>query len=60
MSVYGVFMYHSMARAQVMDGGDGLQIWRVAGITTIKQSRTAKRGWSSIIDFGREAKNPSS
>jgi hypothetical protein len=36
---------HSMARPQVADGGDGLQIWRVAAnILLNKQSRTADKG----------------
>jgi hypothetical protein len=39
--------YHNMARSQVADGGDGLQIWRVAANILNKQSRTADKGWSS-------------
>jgi hypothetical protein len=35
-----------MARPQVADGGDGLQIWRVAAIILNKQLRTADMGWS--------------
>jgi hypothetical protein len=38
-----------MARPQVVDGGDGLQIWRVAANVLNKQSRTADRGWSSSL-----------
>jgi hypothetical protein len=34
-----------MARPQVADGGDALQIWRVAVNILNKQSRTADRGW---------------
>jgi hypothetical protein len=33
-----------MARPQVANGGDGLQIWRVAANILNKQSRTADRG----------------
>jgi hypothetical protein len=35
--------HHGMARPQVADGGDGLQIWRVAVTIFNKQSRTADR-----------------
>jgi hypothetical protein len=34
-----------MARPQVADGEDGLQIWRVAANILNKQSRTADKGW---------------
>jgi hypothetical protein len=34
----------SMTRPQAADGGDGLQIWRVAASMLNKQSRTAYRG----------------
>jgi hypothetical protein len=33
-----------IARRQVADGGDGLQIWRVAANVLNKQSRTADTG----------------
>jgi hypothetical protein len=33
-----------MARPQVADGGDGLQIWKVAANISNKQLRTATRG----------------
>jgi hypothetical protein len=36
--------HHGMARPQVAGGGDGLQIWRVAGNILNKQSRTADKG----------------
>jgi hypothetical protein len=36
-----------MARPQVADGEDGLQIWRVAANILNKQSRTADKGWYS-------------
>jgi hypothetical protein len=47
-----------MALAQVADGGDGLQIWRVAANILNKQSRTADRGWPSSLGVGRGANNP--
>jgi hypothetical protein len=42
---------------QVADGGDGLQIWRVAANILNKQSRTADKGWSSSLGVGRGANN---
>jgi hypothetical protein len=44
--------HHGMARLQIADGGDGLQIWRVAINISNKQSRTADRGWPSILGGG--------
>jgi hypothetical protein len=41
-----------MARPQVADGGDGLQIWRVAANILNKQSRTADSRWSSSLEMG--------
>jgi hypothetical protein len=52
--------HHSMARPQVADGGDGLQIWRVAANILNKQSWTADKGWSSSLGVGRGANNSSS
>jgi hypothetical protein len=51
--------HHGMARPQVADGGDGLQIWRLAANILNKQSRTADKGWSSSLGVGRGAKNSS-
>jgi hypothetical protein len=51
--------HHSMASPQVADGGDGHQIWRVAANILNKQSRTADKGWSSILGVGRGANNSS-
>jgi hypothetical protein len=45
------------ARPQVADGGDGLQIWRVAANILNKQSYTVDKGWSSIFGVGRAANN---
>jgi hypothetical protein len=50
--------HHGTARPQVADGGDGLQIWRVAANILNKQSRTADRGRSSSLGVGRRANNP--
>jgi len=42
-----------MARPQDADGGDGLQIWRVAANMLNKQSRTAENGClASRLDEG--------
>jgi hypothetical protein len=49
-----------MARPQVADGGNGLQIWRVAANILNKQSRTADKEWSSSLGFRRGANNSSS
>jgi len=38
-----VHFHHGMARPQVADGRDGLQIWRVAINILNKQSRTANK-----------------
>jgi outer membrane scaffolding protein for murein synthesis (MipA/OmpV family) len=41
-----------MARPQVADGGDGLQIWRAAANILNKQSQRADNGWSSSLGAG--------
>jgi hypothetical protein len=41
-----------MAHPQVADGGDGLQIWRVAANIMNKKSRKADKGWSSTLEVG--------
>jgi hypothetical protein len=51
-------MYTGMARHQVADGADGMQIWRVAVNILNKQSRTAERGWSSSLWLGTGADSP--
>jgi hypothetical protein len=53
-----VTCHHSMARPQVADGDEGLQIWRVAANILNKQSRTADRGWPSSLGVGHRANNP--
>jgi hypothetical protein len=46
-----------MARPQVADGEDGLQIWRVAANVLNKQSRTVDKGWSSNLGVERGTNN---
>jgi len=46
-----------MARPQVEDGGDGLQIRRVAANIINKPSRTAEKEWSSSFGVRRAANN---
>jgi hypothetical protein len=41
--------HHGMARPQVADGGDALQLWMVVANILNKQSRTADKGWSSSL-----------
>jgi hypothetical protein len=41
--------HHGMVRPQVVDGGDGLQIWRAAVNILNKQSRTADKLWASSV-----------
>jgi hypothetical protein len=52
-----VLRHHNMARRQVTDGGDGLQMWRVAANILNKQSRTADKRWSSSLGVGHGANN---
>jgi hypothetical protein len=42
-----------MARPQVTDVGDGLQIWKLAANILNKQSQTSDKGWSSSLGVGR-------
>jgi hypothetical protein len=48
-----------MAHSQVVDGGEGLQIWGVAVNILNKQLQTADKGWSSSLRVELGAKNPS-
>jgi hypothetical protein len=50
--------HHGKARPQVADGGDSLQIWRVAANILNKQSRIADRGGTPAWGLGGGAKNP--
>jgi hypothetical protein len=47
--VLSVHCHHGMARPRVADGGDHLQIWRVAANILNKQSRTADSVWPSSL-----------
>jgi hypothetical protein len=49
--------HHGMARPQVADGGEGLQIWRAAANILNKHSRTAGKRWPSSLGVGRGANN---
>jgi len=51
--------HHGMGRPYVTNGEDGFQIWKVAVNILNKQSRTADKGWSSILGLGRGANNSS-
>jgi hypothetical protein len=51
--------HHGMARPQVADREDTLQIWRVATNILNKQSRTADKGWPSTLGVGRGANDSS-
>jgi hypothetical protein len=51
--------YHSMACPQVVDGRNGLQIWRVAANVLNKQLQTAYKEWSSSLGVGYEANSSS-
>jgi hypothetical protein len=48
-----------MARPRVVDGGIGLQMWRVYANILDKQSRTADKGWFFDLDVDLGANNPS-
>jgi hypothetical protein len=50
--------HHGVARPQVADRGDGLQIWRVAANILNKQWWTANRGWPCSLGDGQGANNP--
>jgi len=41
---YNAIQHHSMACLQVVDGGDGFQIWRAAANILNKQSQTDDKG----------------
>jgi hypothetical protein len=45
--------HHNMAHPRVADGGDGLQIWKVAAYILNKQLRTADRGGPPAWALGR-------
>jgi hypothetical protein len=49
--------HHGKARPQVADGGDALQVWRVAANILNKLSQTVDNEWSSSFRVGRGANN---
>jgi hypothetical protein len=49
--------HHGMALPKVADGGDSLQIWKVATNIFNNKSRTTDKGWSSSLRVGRGANN---
>jgi hypothetical protein len=51
--------HRGMARPQVADGGDALQVSRIAVNVLNKQLRTADKGWSCSLGVGRGANNSS-
>jgi hypothetical protein len=55
----GVPCHHGNVHPQVEDGGDGVQIWRVAVNILNKQLQTAYLGWSSSLGVWRGANNSS-
>jgi len=57
--MFCVSCLHTIALPRVTDGGDGLQIRRIAVNILNKQSQTADKGLSSSLGVGRGAKNPS-
>jgi hypothetical protein len=57
--IVGVPSHHGIACPQVVDGEDGLQIWRVAANILNKQSRTADKGWSFSLGVGSGVNNSS-
>jgi len=48
-----------MVHPCVVDGGDSLQIWRVAADILSKKSQTANKGCSSSLGVGWGANNSS-
>jgi len=51
--------HHDMARLRVADGGDGLQIRRVAENILNNQSQTTDKWWSSVLVVEQGANNSS-
>jgi hypothetical protein len=54
-----VHCYHGMARPQVADGGDALQVWKETANILNMKSRTADKWWSSILVVERGTNNSS-
>jgi hypothetical protein len=55
-SYVGPFHYGTEC-PNVADGGDGLQVWRIAANILNNQSWTANKGWSSRLGVERGANN---
>jgi hypothetical protein len=51
--------HHSKAHPQVADGGDALQLWKVAANILNKQLQAADKGWSSSWGVRHAANNSS-
>jgi hypothetical protein len=50
--------HHGMARPQVVDGGDGLQIWKAAANILNKQSQAADKSSSLGAEGGANNSPP--
>lgn len=55
----GAPSHHGMVHPRIADGGDTLQVWRVAANVWNKQLWTAYKGWSSSLGVGCGAKSSS-
>jgi hypothetical protein len=51
--------HHGMVCPWVLDGGNDLQIWKLAANSLNKQPWTADRGWSSSLGVGQGGSNSS-
>jgi len=49
--------HHSMACPQIVIGGDGLQMWRVAVTVLNKHLQMVDKGWSSSLWVGQGVNN---
>jgi hypothetical protein len=54
-----VVCHHGMARPQVANESDGLQIWRVVANILNKQPRVADEGFASVLGVERGDLNSS-
>jgi hypothetical protein len=50
--------HHGFVSPRAADGGDGLQMWRVAAKILNEQSRIAGKGWSSSLMVRRGQTSP--
>jgi hypothetical protein len=51
--------HHDMARPRVVDGGGGVQMWRIAANILKNNLRSADKAWSSRLGVGRRANKSS-